>query len=131
MRSAWKPPFFNPSLTGLIEAKARLGRDRLLRLRHRRIIIDSSMVACFFAVPGGPNRVKLGIHPDMVGHRIGEFVTTRRGIRHQRKLRLKALEKRQKLEAKKRGGSKGVTKGSRVVDTAAIAAMRQKRKSRK
>jgi len=74
--------------------------------------------------------VKLGIHPDMVGHRIGEFVPTRRVIRHHRKLRLKALEKRQKLEAKKRGKSGGA-KSSRVVDTAAIAAMRQKRKSRK
>jgi ribosomal protein S19 len=125
MRSAWKAPHYNPKLCNLIEAKARLGRNRILRLSHRRVIIDSSMVACFFAVPNGMGRVRLGIHPDMVGHCIGEFIRTRRRTRHYRKKRQKNLEKRRKDDAKKEGAKE------RVVDTARISAMRQKRKSQK
>jgi ribosomal protein S19 len=124
MRSAWKAPFFNPKLLALIESKARLGRDRVIRLPHRRVVIDSSMATCFFSLHTGREFEKLGIHPDMVGHCIGEFVPTRQRTRHHRKKRQKAAEKRRKDEAKKGGKT-------RVVDTARIAAMRLKRKSRK
>lgn len=82
------------------------------------------MAACFFTIHDGRALVRLGIHPDMVGHCIGEFVRTRKKTRHHRKKRQKTLEKRRKEEVKKGGKA-------RVVDTARITAMRQKRKSRK
>ena len=123
MRSFWKNPHFNAKVCSQLHATAYLGRKRTLVLRHRRLIIDSSMATRFFAVPNGRGRIKLGIHPEMVGHRLGEFVRTRRRVQHYRKKRQKALEKRRKEEAKK--------SGPKAVDLARINAMRQKRKSRK
>ncbi len=107
-----------------MEAKSFLGRHRVLKLPHRHTIIDSFMVSCFFVVPNGKYKIRIGVQPEMVGHRFGEFVRTRRKTQHYRKKRQKAMEKRKKEEAKKAGKGK-------VVDLAKIAALRQKRKSRK
>lgn len=94
-------------------------------MKHRLFIIDKSMISRFFLIPSGRKRgVKLGIHPLMVGHRMGEFIRTKRKVHHYRKKRQKALEKRQKEERKK-------AKKTRVVDLARIAELKKKRKSRK
>jgi hypothetical protein len=75
-------------------------------MSHRRQLVDSDMTSRFFAIPDGRGLMKLGIHPHMVGHRLGEFVRTRLRCRHNRKKRSKALEKRRKEEAKKAGAAK-------------------------
>ena len=82
------------------------------------------MAKRFVSVHNGRTHVRFGVHPQMVGHRLGEFVYTRTKVRHFRKKRQKARDKRRKEEAKKSGSSK-------VADLAHISAMRQKRKSRK
>lgn len=71
------------------------------------------MTSRFFAIPDGRQLVKLGIHPRMVGHRLGDFVRTRRRCQHNRKKRSKALEKRRKEEAKKLAAAKAATGAKR------------------
>ena len=75
-------------------------------MSHRRQLVDSNMTSRFFAIPNGRKMVKLGIHPRMVGHRLGEFVRTRSRCQHNRKKRSKALEKRRKEDAKKQAAAK-------------------------
>lgn len=82
------------------------------------------MVSRFFKVSDGQTQKKIGVSPLMIGHKFGEFIQTRSRVHHYRKKRQKAQEKKRKEEAKKAGKVK-------VVDLARIAAMRQKRKSRK
>jgi hypothetical protein len=82
------------------------------------------MVTRFFTVPNGKSQIQISIQPDMVSHRFGEFVKTRVKVQHYRKKKQKAREKQRKEEAKKAGKT-------RTVDLARIAAMKQKRKSRK
>lgn len=100
MRSYWKHPFFLLTLNAQLRRTAHLGRRRTLRLRHRRLLVDSSMVSRFVAIPNGRGWQRLGIGPLLVGHRLGEFARTRSRVRHYKRKRAKALEKRQKEEAK-------------------------------
>jgi ribosomal protein S19 len=124
MRSFWKVPFFSYRVRKRLRRTASLGRNSTLVLRHRRFIVDRFMAKRFVSVHNGRTHVRFGVAPDMVGHRLGEFVRTRTKVRHFRKKRQKAREKRRKEEAKKSGSSK-------VADLERISAMRQKRKSRK
>ena len=124
MRSFWKVPFFNQRVHRQLRRTAALGRNRTLILRHRRLIVDSFMAKRFISVPNGRTQVRFGIHPHMVGHRLGEFVYTRTKVRHFRKKRQKAREKKMKEDAKKKGATK-------VADLSRINALRQKRKSQK
>lgn len=113
MRSSWKTPFFNLRVTLRLAKTAPLGRDFTLLMSHRRQLVDSDMTSRFFAIPDGRSLVKLGIHPRMVGHRLGDFVRTRRRCHHNRKKRSKALEKRRKDEAKKAAAAKNAAGGAK------------------
>lgn len=125
MRSSWKVPFFNDALAFRLKKSVNSAtRETALKIKHRIWWIDSSMVSRFFGVFNGKHFKKLSIEPQMVGHRMGEFVTTKRMVHHYRKKRQKALEKKKKEELKKAGKSK-------VMNLAKIAEMRKKRKSRK
>jgi len=100
MRSRWKHPFFLLSANAQLRRTAHLGRHHTLRLRHRRLRLDESMVGRFFALPTGRGRQRLGIGPLLVGHRIGEFSPTKKRVVHFAKKRAKARERKLKEEAK-------------------------------
>lgn len=123
MRSSWKNPFFLLNIHRQLRRTAHLGRRRTLRLRHRRLVLDSSMVSRFFAVPTGRGHRRLGVGPLLVGHRLGEFARSRMPVRHYRRKRQKALEKRRKEEAK--------SAKAKAADGGAVAQQRQKRRSQK
>ncbi len=81
-------------------------------MSHRRQLVDGDMTSRFFAIPNGRGLIKLGIHPRMVGHRLGEFVRTRQRCHHNRKKRSKALEKRRKDAAKKAASAKAASQSA-------------------
>jgi ribosomal protein S19 len=113
MRSSWKHPFFLLTLNSQLKRTAHLGRRRSLRLRHRRLLVDSSMVSRFFSVPDGRGWRRLGVGPLLVGHRLGEFVRTRAKVRHYKKKRAKAQEKQRK-EASKAAKAKATDSGAKT-----------------
>jgi len=52
------------------------------RTRCREMIILPEMIGSKIGVHSGKEYVPLEIKPEMLGHRLGEFVLTRRGVKH-------------------------------------------------
>lgn len=52
------------------------------RTRCREMIILPEMVGSKIGVHSGKEYVPVEIKPEMLGHRLGEFVLTRRGVKH-------------------------------------------------
>ncbi len=52
------------------------------RTRCRDMIIVPQMLGAVLGVHNGKDYVKLEIKPEMLGHRLGEFVLTRKEVKH-------------------------------------------------
>jgi small subunit ribosomal protein S19 len=52
------------------------------RTRSREMLILPEMVGVKMGVYNGKEYVQLEIKPEMLGHRLGEFVLTRKGVKH-------------------------------------------------
>jgi len=52
------------------------------RTRCREMIILPQMVGVKIGVHNGKDYIPLEIRPEMLGHRLGEFVMTRKGVKH-------------------------------------------------
>ena len=94
-RSLKKGPFTDPKL--LIKlGRLRVGDKTPIKTWSRDSSITPEMVGFTFAVHNGKLHVPVVIVEDMVGHKLGEFVPTRKFIRHggkmQRELEIKAAE---------------------------------------
>ncbi len=77
-RSVKKGPFCEPRLLQRIEAMNEEGKKRVLRTWSRASTIFPEMVGHTIAVHDGRRHVPIYITEEMVGHKLGEFVPTRR-----------------------------------------------------
>lgn len=91
-RSSKKGPFVDPNL--LKKIKQRRPEEGPIKTWSRASEISPEMVGYTFAVHNGKDFIEVKITEEMVGHRLGEFVPTRKFIRHggkmQRELEQKA-----------------------------------------
>jgi small subunit ribosomal protein S19 len=62
--------------------KIRANPRKFHRTMCREMIILPEMVGVKIGVHSGKEYVPLEIKPEMLGHRLGEFVMTRKGVRH-------------------------------------------------
>ena len=76
-RSLKKGPFVEPKLLKKIEAMNQKGEKKVLRTWSRASVIFPQMVGHTIAVHDGRRHVPIYITENMVGHRLGEFATTR------------------------------------------------------
>ena len=76
-RSLKKGPFIEPKLLKRIEAMNQKGEKKVLRTWSRASVIFPQMVGHTIAVHDGRRHVPIYITENMVGHRLGEFATTR------------------------------------------------------
>ncbi len=90
-RSAKKGPWVNPRLLQKI-AKMSPGDRTPIKTWYRDSEISPEMVGFVFAVHNGKDFIEISVNEDMVGHRLGEFASTRKFIRHGGKMQ-KELEK--------------------------------------
>lgn len=88
-RSVWKGPFVDPSLLRSTQIKRKVW--------SRRSCILPQFVGCFTQIYNGTKWIGLKIRSEMVGHKFGEFASTRA-----RKQLLKAPK-----ESKRAKGPKG------------------------
>ncbi len=58
------------------------GPKKFHRTRCREMIILPEMVGSKIGVHNGKEYVPVEIKPEMLGHRLGEFALTRRGVKH-------------------------------------------------
>ena len=76
-RSLKKGPFADQSLLKKIEAMNESDNKQVIKTWSRRSTIFPSFVGHTIAVHDGRKHVPVYITEDMVGHKLGEFVSTR------------------------------------------------------
>jgi len=76
-RSLKKGPYVEPKLMERIEAMNQKKQKRVIKTWSRRSTIFPEMVGHTIAVHDGRKHVPVFITEDMVGHKLGEFATTR------------------------------------------------------
>ena len=106
-RSLKKGPYVDPKLLLKI-AKIKPDSGDVIKTWSRASEIAPEMVGYTFGVHNGKTFIEVKINEEMVGHRLGEFSTTRKFVRHggkiQKELEIKAAEtqKAQDMAAKKK-----------------------------
>lgn len=65
-----------------IIAKIRENPKKFIRVKLRDMIIVPEMLGVRLGVYNGKEFVQLEIRPEMLGHRLGEFVMTRKQVKH-------------------------------------------------
>ena len=76
-RSVKKGPFADESLIKKLDAKNESKNKQVIKTWSRRSTIFPSFVGHTIAVHDGRKHVPVYITEDMVGHKLGEFVSTR------------------------------------------------------
>ncbi|MEG0238898.1 30S ribosomal protein S19 [Anaerorhabdus sp.] len=77
-RSLKKGPFCDDHLMKKVEALNVAGKKEVIKTWSRRSTIFPSFVEHTFAVHNGKEHVPVFVTEDMVGHKLGEFVPTRK-----------------------------------------------------
>lgn len=80
-RSLKKGPFVDPRLLKKI-ANLRPGDKTIIKTWSRACTITPEMVGFTFGVHNGREHVPVFVTEEMVGHRLGEFSSTRKFVRH-------------------------------------------------
>lgn len=93
-RSASKGPYVDPRLLKKVEGK-KPEAVGVVKTWARASQISPEMVGFTFGVHNGKSHVDIFVSEDMVGHRLGEFVPTRKFTKHGGKMQ-KELETKQK-----------------------------------
>lgn len=76
-RSLYKGPFVDTHLMKKVEVAAANNERRPIKTWSRRSMIVPEMVGLTIAIHNGRQHVPVLINEDMVGHKLGEFATTR------------------------------------------------------
>ena len=77
-RSVKKGAFVDESLLKKVEAMNKSGKKEVIKTWSRRSTIFPSFLEHTFAVHNGKEHVPVYVTEDMVGHKLGEFVPTRK-----------------------------------------------------
>ena len=77
-RSLKKGPFCDESLMKKVEALNASNKKSVIKTWSRRSVIFPNFVEHTFAVYNGKEHVPVYVTEDMVGHKLGEFVATRK-----------------------------------------------------
>ena len=81
-RSLKKGPFADASLLKKVDAMNASGDKSVIKTWSRRSTIFPQFVEHTFAVYNGKEHVPVSVTEDMVGHKLGEFVPTRKYTGH-------------------------------------------------
>ena len=84
-RSLKKGPFIDDHLMKKIEALNKENKKQVIKTWSRRSTIFPELVGHTIAIHDGRKHVPIYITEDMVGHKLGEFVTTRIFRSHSRR----------------------------------------------
>mgnify|MGYP000247521026 CR=1 FL=1 len=77
-RSLKKGPYYDGKLLKKIENMKAEGKKRIIKTWSRSSMVVPEMVGYTIAIHNGMKHVPVYITENMVGHRLGEFVPTRR-----------------------------------------------------
>ena len=77
-RSLKKGPFVDASLMKKVEKVNESGKKEVIKTWSRRSTIYPNFIGHTFAVHNGKEFIPVYVTEDMVGHKLGEFVQTRK-----------------------------------------------------
>lgn len=80
-RSLKKGPYVDAKLSKKI-AKLKPGDNAIIKTWARASSITPEMVGYTFGVHNGKEHIRVFVTEDMVGHKLGEFSSTRKFVRH-------------------------------------------------
>lgn len=80
-RSLKKGPYVNPRIIKKINALKR-GDKTVVKVWDRACTVTPEMVGFNFGVHNGKQHIPVLINENMVGHKLGEFASTRKFIKH-------------------------------------------------
>ncbi|MGZ4119408.1 MAG: 30S ribosomal protein S19 [Actinomycetota bacterium] len=83
-RSLKKGPFVDDHLMAKVEEARRKGDRRVIKTWSRRSTVTPDMVGLTIAVHDGRKHVPVFVSESMVGHKLGEFASTRTFRGHSR-----------------------------------------------
>ncbi len=81
-RSLKKGAFIDENLQGKVKAAKASGDRKPIKTWARASTITPEMVGLTFAVHNGKDFLSVFVDENMVGHKLGEFASTRKFIRH-------------------------------------------------
>jgi len=93
-RSSKKGPYVDERVLKKVLGK-KPGSTGVIKTWSRACVISPEMVAFTFGVHNGREHIEVFVTEDMVGHRLGEFSSTRKFIKHGGKMQ-KELETKKK-----------------------------------
>ncbi|MDD2377787.1 MAG: 30S ribosomal protein S19 [Bacilli bacterium] len=77
-RSLKKGPFIDESLEKKVKAVSKAEKKEVIKTWSRRSTIYPNFIGHTFAVHNGKEFIPVYVTEDMVGHKLGEFVPTRK-----------------------------------------------------
>ena len=77
-RSLKKGPFVDESLMKKVKNSSTSGKKEVIKTWSRRSTIYPEFIGLTFAVHNGKEFIPVYVTEDMVGHKLGEFVPTRK-----------------------------------------------------
>jgi len=80
-RSLKKGPYVDPKILKKI-GKLKSGDKTVIKTWSRACTITPEMIGFTFGVHNGKDHISVFVTEDMVGHKLGEFSSTRKFIRH-------------------------------------------------
>lgn len=81
-RSLKKGPFIDEHLSKKVEKVNQSGKKEVIKTWSRRSTIYPNFIGQTFAVHNGKDFIPVYVTEDMVGHKLGEFVPTRKFTGH-------------------------------------------------
>jgi len=111
-RSIYKPDYISKDILKKLSKKnlnLLENETFTIKTRDRNTVINSDMLGVAFEVYNGRSLSKLSIsHPEMIGHRLGEFIFTKRmgSFLHKKAHAERTRKKKQKLLAQKQSKKK-------------------------
>ncbi len=81
-RSLKKGPYIDPRVLSKVLAMKASGKKSPIKTWSRACVISPEMVSMTFLVHNGKDFISVYVDENMVGHRLGEFSSTRKFVRH-------------------------------------------------
>lgn len=81
-RSLKKGYFVDSHLVKKVELQKKEGKKKVIKTWFRRSTIIPDFISYTFAVHNGKEHIPVYVTEDMVGHKLGEFVPTRKFSEH-------------------------------------------------
>jgi small subunit ribosomal protein S19 len=107
-RSLYKGPYVDTKLQKKVSGKKPEGTG-VIKTWARASMISPEMVGFTFGVHNGKNHIEVFVSEEMVGHRLGEFSSTKKFVRHGGRMQ-------KELEVKKKESEVAAAKAAKVAD---------------